>query len=266
MLETLAAPSVLPVSLATIKGWLRETTADWDADLTDLARAAFEHAEMISGNAIVYRPVREQYDGFPSSCMFELTGYPVRGVQSIRYLDTAGAWQTLPAANYRVDITRGAARITPEYGLYFPPARLVMNSVQVTYDIGLVCPVAAVDDVGNTITIPGHNKAAGDRVQLYTDGGTMPGGVTAAQAYYALNPNGDALQISATSAGAAVDVTPGYLAPVFLGTIPEVVRQALRLILNTWADHQADITLLQLQQLPVHGVEALLAPLRPRGF
>jgi hypothetical protein len=45
-----------------------------------------------------------------------------------------------------------------------------MNNCQVTYDVGMLVPITAVDAVGNTLTAPGANKAAGDIVQLSTDG------------------------------------------------------------------------------------------------
>src|SRR4051812_27108903 len=99
MLETLAAPSVLPVSLATAKAWLRETTTDWDADTLDLLKAAVERVETISHNAIVYRPVREQFDSFLP--WMELAAYPPRGVKSITYLDPVTAQPiTIDPAKY----------------------------------------------------------------------------------------------------------------------------------------------------------------------
>jgi hypothetical protein len=158
----------------------------------------------------------------------------VRGVQSIRLSRPRRApGRRLPAANYRVDNTKGAARITPEYAHYFPPTRLVMNSVQVTYDVGLVVPGdGRRRRRQHHHRIPGHNKAAGDRVQLYTDGGTTPGGVDRPRRRVLthVEPRTATRCRSPPPPPAPRSTSPpGYLAPVFIGTLPEVMRQALRL-------------------------------------
>lgn len=271
MLEYLAAPTALPVSLVTAKSWLRETSTDYDAAISDLLSAAFEYAETINHNAIVYRPVREQFDSFLP--ILELSGYPPRGVKSLTYLDTAGVSQTVPIANYLVDVTKGQVRMTAAYALYFPPTRPVMNAVQVTYDIGQLCPITAVDLNADTITAPGANKKAGDTVQLTLDAGdgaALPTGVTAGPVYYALNPTagGDTFQLSLTSGGAAIDLSGSYAPakPAFVGVMPARWRAALSLIMNTWYRYPADLTAAQVKQIPVHGVEALLTPDMPRGF
>lgn len=269
MLEQLAAPVVLPVSLATAKSWARETSTDFDADYTDVLASAVEYVETICHNAVVYRPVREQFDAFLP--MLELSGFPPRGVKSITYIDPSGVTQTLPAANYIVDVTKGQARITPGFQLYFPPTRPVMNAVQIVYDIGLICPISAVDTAGDTLTAPGANKKAGDVVQLETDGSagsSVPVGLTATTAYYVVNPtnNGDTFQVASTPGGAALDITGAGTGPYFVGLLPKQVRQALRLLVNAWSNFPSDITTAAAKQLPVHGVEALLTPLMPRGF
>jgi hypothetical protein len=62
MLEQLAAPVVFPVSLASVKNWVRETTTDSDAVLTFLLKAATARVETVTHRFVVYRPVREWFD------------------------------------------------------------------------------------------------------------------------------------------------------------------------------------------------------------
>lgn len=265
MLEQLAAPTVYPVSLATAKDWLRETTADNDAVITQLIKDATERAETVSKNALVARPVREQFDYFLP--YFELSGYPVLGVRSITYLDSSGVKQTWPLANTRIDRTKGQARITPEYALYFPPTRVIMNSVQITYDIGRIVPVTAVDAAGDILTAPGHYTAADDMVQLSTDGGTLPGGVAAGTVYYSKVPVGDTLQLAAAAGGAAIDLLAGYAAPVFLGMLPNEFKRAIALLIDSWFRNRSDVSPNQVWQMPGNGAaDNLLMSFMPRGF
>jgi hypothetical protein len=226
--------------------------------------AAFQHAEAICKNTLVYRPVREQFDSFLP--ILELSGYPCRGVKSITYIDTNGATQTLDPTKYIVDITKGRARLTPAYAMYFPPVRPIMNAVQITYDVGLLCPVSAVDIAGDTITAPGLNPVSGAIAQFSVDAGTMPGNLIASSPYYYRSPSGDTFQLSLTSGGAAIDLTAGYVAPVFVGILHPTIRMALRKILNDWWAHPGDMSVAQLKDIPVHGVESLLTPFLPRAF
>lgn len=264
MLEQLAAPVVFPVSLATAKDWLRETTADWDAVIRILIRAAVERVETVTHRSLVYRPVRERFDAL--RWFLELSAYPVLGIKSFNYIDTAGAQQTLSPTLYRLDVTKSAARITPEYAQYFPPVRPVMNAVSITYDVGALVPIVSVDTVADTINAPGANRAIGDIVQLSGDAGTVPGGLNPGQIYYALDA-GDVFRVSATSGGAAVDLTSAGAAPIFIGTLPAEMLLAMQLMMWDWFQNPGAITALSMREMPAHGAaEALLTPFMVRGF
>lgn len=275
MLEQLAAPVVHPVSLAQAKAWVRETTTDSDAVLDFLRKAAVARAETLTHRAIVYRPVREQFDWLPP--YFELSGFPVRGIKLFTYIDQAGVTQTISSSGYLLDKTKGAARITPPYAQFFSPPRLVMNNCQVTYDIGMLVPITAVDTTADTLTIPGLNAAAGDIVQISTDGdpshgtssGIAPTGLTLGTAYYVVNPTngGDTVQLALTPAGAAIDLTAAGSTPLFVGILPDEMLLAMQLMIDTWFRNRSSVSPTQVWEMPsVGAAESLLAPYAIRGF
>ena len=61
---------------------------------------------------------------------------PLQSVTSIKYLDTAGAEQTLASYTYRVDAVREPGRIALDYGKYWPSTYPVMNAVTVRFVAG----------------------------------------------------------------------------------------------------------------------------------
>lgn len=61
---------------------------------------------------------------------------PVQSVSSIRYLDMAGNWQTMNAADYVVDTSMEPARITPPFGRVWPIALPQVGSIEVTFVAG----------------------------------------------------------------------------------------------------------------------------------
>ena len=81
--------------------------------------------------------------GVPAGQTFTLPGHavllpksPLASVVEIRYLDMAGLWQTMPAANYTVDNACEPARITPVFGQIWPICLPQIGAVSVTFDAG----------------------------------------------------------------------------------------------------------------------------------
>lgn len=270
MLQQLAAPSVYPVALLAAKTWLGELTTDRDGVITAARNAAIARAESFTHLALVARPVRETFGYFPPS--FELRGAPLQAVTSIKYLDTAGVEQTLSPSTYRVDkVSAPFARVTPEYGQYFPPTRTVMGAAWVDYDIGLLTPITAVDSNTNVITAPGHHYVAGERIQFSTDGDTasvLPANLTAKRVFFAINPAGDTLQVSATSGGSAFAVGAGFAGTgCFCGALPDDLLMAIRLMVGTWVENRESVSPFQMFDMPAHGAaEALMWPHKVSGF
>ncbi|MEU9921875.1 hypothetical protein AB0H51_11360 [Streptomyces griseoluteus] len=75
---------------------------------------------------------------------------------------------------------------------------------------GTAHAVATADATGNTLTSAGHGLATGARVLVYSlMDEALPGGLTEGTVYYVVGATTNAFQLSATSGGAAIDLTSG---------------------------------------------------------
>ena len=141
-----------PVTLAEAKVHLREPLEDADNDtyIAALITSARLDAEHRLQRTLITTTWRLTLDAFPAVCAgarddaIRLAMGRVIAVQSITYVDAAGATQTLAADQYRVDLSGDVARITPAYGLSWPTTRAVTGAVQVNYTAGYGASAAAV--------------------------------------------------------------------------------------------------------------------------
>lgn len=136
-LSLVTAPAEEPVTLAEAKVQCRvdaDITAD-DALITALIVAARERAEHDTGRALVTQTRRYTLDRFPCWGL-KLPRPPLQSVESITYIDTVGAEQTLDAAEYRVITDRLTGLVAPVHGGEWPATRATENAVAVTYVAG----------------------------------------------------------------------------------------------------------------------------------
>lgn len=63
---------------------------------------------------------------------------PVQSITSIQYIDLNGATQTLSPSQYlfSTDLTGGQARLSPAFGMYWPPTQMRMDAVSITMVCG----------------------------------------------------------------------------------------------------------------------------------
>lgn len=142
------APAELPVSLAEAKAHLRVTSANEDALITNLIKAATSHTEQLTGRAIVTQTWMKVLDNFPSDAI-ELKA-SLGSVTEIKYVDPDGAEQTLDPAHYQIDPYRLPGWVMPAYGYDWPEARATVNSVKVKFVCGF----------GNAASVPPDIKSA----------------------------------------------------------------------------------------------------------
>lgn len=255
----LTAPLAEPLMKADVKTALRIDATDLDDVVDSLIVAARLHIEAICGRALVRQQRRLVLDAFPAEIRLPIS--PLRAVESITYLDSAGTEQTLSASDYRVDIYSDVPRIVPAYNTSWPDTYDVQNAVTVTYSAGYVVPVTA-DGTANTLTGEGHALADDDRVILSNTGGALPTGLSAPGNYYAVGVSGDAFQVSATEGGAAVDFTGAGTGTHFLGAIPKPITQALILLVGHWLENTEAVSIGNAATPLPFGVESLLGPYR----
>ncbi|MBL4802636.1 MAG: phage head-tail connector protein [Emcibacter sp.] len=132
----LAAPTSLPVTLQQVKAWLRLDDNESDAEILSLMFAATTRAEEITRRPFINRQYVDKLDCFPSIiCPSEVF---LRSVDSIEYVDSDGADQTLVPDQYLVDLGGKfkQGRIVPAYGLSWPSTRRQLSAVAITYTAG----------------------------------------------------------------------------------------------------------------------------------
>ncbi len=150
-MQLITPPAGEPVSLAEAKLHLRVDFDDDDSLIQVLISAARQAAETLTNRQLVTARWRMVLDSFPGPSLmgvpagqtFTLPGHavllpksPVASVVEIRYLDMAGVWQVMPAANYTVDCACEPARITPVFGQIWPIPLPQIGAVSVIFDAG----------------------------------------------------------------------------------------------------------------------------------
>ncbi|WP_374349166.1 head-tail connector protein [Chitinimonas sp.] len=150
--QLVTQPTEEPISLAEARLHLRiddDLTAD-DTLISALIVAARQFAENETRRALVTQTWRLVLDCFPGQASYTvplrpfglppnailLERCPVKSVQSIRYLDMGGIWQTMSPADYTVDLTSEPARITPCFGKIWQPTLPQIGAVEVVFVTG----------------------------------------------------------------------------------------------------------------------------------
>lgn len=142
-LKLITPPAVLAISLADMKVDLRETGTDKDAQITRLIRGATERAEHQTGRALLEQEWELIIDAFPAG-EIELANPPVMSITSVKYMDVAGAEQTLLSTQYTLDADLLPGYLFPAYGTSWPATMDVANAVRVRFKCGYCVTAAAV--------------------------------------------------------------------------------------------------------------------------
>jgi uncharacterized phiE125 gp8 family phage protein len=256
-----AGPAAEPINLIEAKAHLRVDGSDEDALITALIGAAREQVEAITRQSLLLQTWDLTLDRFP--CEIQLPG-PVRSVSSITYVDPDGITQTLAASDYTVDTKSAVGRVTPSYSLSWPSTRDHINSVTMRYKAGFAVPFTAVAAT-NVLTAVGHTYANGDAVQLTNSGGALPAGLAVNTDCYVIGASGDALQLSATSGGASIDITGTGTGTHYIGAVPVSIRQAMLLMIGHWYGRREVVSDFQTYEVP-YACDMLLSPFRVVRF
>lgn len=123
-----------PVTLAEAKLHLRVTDAAEDALVSLYISAARESCEDRLDATLPTTSWRLTLDKFPDA--IELLRGPLVSVEAVRYIDAAGATQTLAPQDYTVDSAGSPGYVVPAYGKAWPETRDQVNAVVVEFTAG----------------------------------------------------------------------------------------------------------------------------------
>jgi uncharacterized phiE125 gp8 family phage protein len=144
-------PTGEPLTLAEAKLHLRVDFVDDDTLITALIAAARQYAEQLTARSFITQSWKLVLDSFPgvgvmgvpwgvdysqpgNALMIEKG--PVASIDTIMYLDMAGATQTVAASVYTYDLSGPLTRITPRFGQIWPIPLPQIASVWVNFTAG----------------------------------------------------------------------------------------------------------------------------------
>lgn len=143
--KVITPPTAEPITLAEVKANLRVVLADDDADITRMIVAARQTAEGILNRTLMRQTLEMAVDYFPWPYTNEpsnpygvirLLAPPLGEVVSVKYVDPAGAQQTLDPSTYVVNDFPEPAEIAPAYGKAWPTTQLRRAAVVIRYTAG----------------------------------------------------------------------------------------------------------------------------------
>lgn len=126
-----------------------------DALVESLIVAVREHAENYTGRAFARQAYRLSLDAFPSDGVIDLGTWPVLEVESVTYIDTSGATQTVDPSKYSYINSRRPSSVVALFGEQWPATRNQKAAVTINFVAG------CNDDVSpHSYTMPKSAKAA----------------------------------------------------------------------------------------------------------
>jgi len=296
-----SAPTVEPLTLAEAKLHLRQTQSFDDDLIRALIVAARQAAETITRRAIVAQKWSLLLDQFPRPGLNigsanwygpqwginpgpmtvlspdGFTGYeiflplpPMIAIEAITYMDSVtGTVQTLDPSQYLV-VSSNQTSITPAYGTVWPQTQDQKAAVAVKFTAGYAAPITAADPTADTITAPLWSALVGDAVRLSnTDiGGELPEPLQLGVDYYVQSVVSPGVyKLSASSGGAAIDITNSGVGQSFVGVVPEGIKSWIKIRLGTLYENREEVAILnrgKMEVLPY--VDNLLDPFRVLTF
>ena len=136
-----------PLTTAEVKSFLRVDSSDEDTLIGVLITAARSMAEAYTRRILMTTTIEEFYDVFPNyrnpedKDIIFLSRGPIQSVTSVKYVDGAGAEQTISSENYATDLVSEPSRIVSNNGWY--ATKDTVNAVIVRY----VCGYSSSSDV-----------------------------------------------------------------------------------------------------------------------
>lgn len=131
------APTTEPVSLDEAKAWLKVDGDDDNDTIAAMIAAARRQVEALTGRALIRQVWRLELDEVPDDDELMLPRPPLVSVDSVQYVDSAGATQTWSSTLYQVQSDdAGRAMLAPAYGEAWPTVRCQFGAFKVQYTAG----------------------------------------------------------------------------------------------------------------------------------
>lgn len=152
-LKLITPPTLEPLTVAEAKALLRIDNSAEDTLIASLIAAARGQAEQELGRALAAARWERVLDAFPSDDSAIRLGWPtVTSIASVKYIDTAGAQQTLAASAYSLDADYLPGWVAPSATAPSWPATLdTANAVRVQFDVAWGEGAAVPEDIKSWI-------------------------------------------------------------------------------------------------------------------
>ena len=137
----LAGPAVEPVSLAEAKAWLKIDGADEDDLVGALVTSARLVVEGATRRMLITQSWRLVRDDWPRGPALDLPLAPLRAIDAISVIDSAGVARTLAPASYRIDANADSARLCFNET---PPAPGRAGGIEIDVTVGYGAAPASV--------------------------------------------------------------------------------------------------------------------------
>lgn len=229
-------PICEPISTTAAKAHLRVDGSHDDTLIGSLISAARSHVEEITNRPTITSKYAQTMRSFSGGRSIDVVYGPIRSVESVTYLDTAGVRQTYASSGYGVDTNVMPPRVTLAYDQTWPVARMDTGSVKVTYFAGDATR-AVFNDADDEITATGHGIADNQIIQFSDSGSNLPTEIVAGESYYVINTSGDTFQIAATEGGDAITFTGSPTCGAFVGAVNPDILHAMLMLIGHWYEH-----------------------------
>jgi uncharacterized phiE125 gp8 family phage protein len=153
-LNQTAAPSGAPITLAEAKAHCAVDHSDHDTLISSLIAAAVQHLDGrrgYLGRCLLTQSWEYRVHAFPQCGVIELPLPPLQNVTSVKYIDDAGAEQTLAADQYVVDAATYNGQVRRAYDVVWPVARLEAYAVRITFVAGFGDAAAVPQPIKNAM-------------------------------------------------------------------------------------------------------------------
>jgi uncharacterized phiE125 gp8 family phage protein len=131
-LRLVAGPTAELVSIAEAREWAKLSDSEPDWIISMLIAAARERAEHLCGRSFSTKTYDLVLDAFPE-VELDLETSPVESITWVRYLDDAGAEQTMDPSTYVLDPYGDPCFLLPAAGYVWPSTIDSVNAVRIRF-------------------------------------------------------------------------------------------------------------------------------------